>query len=285
MSAAEQERPRPPGRSLKTARAVLQVLRMLEQRPEGMTSQEVAELLGKSPATASYLLNSLQQEGFAAYDRRRGRFVLAGTPEPLRAAGTPPSRRAGRSPETDRGDVRSPASHDRLREAVEEVYDLTRHRSYLATAEPASDRIVVQEMCGHQGLPTVPGLAPVIRDEAHGLALGKVLLAQRPDALDAYVDRYGLEQFTSRTITDRGELAEELEVVRRLGYAVDREEYAEGIWCLAVPVYNPSGEVGAALAVSLTRAQVARQQRSLVEALGLVAQEVGSAADGSVPSR
>lgn len=66
------------GRSLRTARAVLRVVRLLAERPEGVRVEEVAGFLGKSPWTARYLLNSLCQEGFAERDPASARYRLAG---------------------------------------------------------------------------------------------------------------------------------------------------------------------------------------------------------------
>lgn len=71
------------GRSLKTARAVLRVLRFLAANPAGVRTDDVARYLDKSAATASYLLNSLCQEGYAARDPRDGRYrLLHPDPEP-----------------------------------------------------------------------------------------------------------------------------------------------------------------------------------------------------------
>lgn len=265
------------GRVLKTAVAVLQVLRMVEECGEGVTPEEVAVALNKSSATASYLLNSLCQEGYAYQDVTTGRYLASS----MRHTGADPvvshsgsvERPAWLEPTGATGPTLAP---DRLRDAVHELYGLTRHRSYLATIDFDHDTIVVQEMAGRQGLPTVPGLQPTIGGEAHALALGKALLAQRADAPDAYIDAYGLMAFTPRTIVRRTSLAEELAVVRRLGYAVDREEFAEGVWCLAVPLYDAEGSASAALGISLSRGQIGEEQRRALDCLYRVAREAES---------
>lgn len=265
------------GRTLKTAVSVLQVLRMVEQRSDGVSPEDVAHILGKSLATANYLLNSLCKEGYAYQDPESGRFMAT---QSRRVSPASTALRAPQDdvhalePSDDYPELR--LAHERLRDAVDELYGMTRHRSYLATTDFESESIVVQEMRGRQGLPTVPGLQPTIRDEAHSLALGKALLAQRPDLVEPYIETYGLKPFTPRTIVSRQGLLDELEVVRRVGYAVDREEYAEGIWCLAVPIYNEDGAAGAALGISLSKFQAGERQRSLLDALYHVAREVQS---------
>jgi DNA-binding IclR family transcriptional regulator len=76
-------------------------------------------------------------------------------------------------------------------------------------------------------------------------ALGKAFLAfgraRPPDTLVAY---------TARTLTTRRAIAEEIERTRRRGYAVDDEEFAQGIRCVARPVYDASGAMIAAVGVS-----------------------------------
>jgi DNA-binding IclR family transcriptional regulator len=87
-----------------------------------------------------------------------------------------------------------------------------------------------------------------LHDSAHATALGKQILAalSEEDRLD-YLSRHRLEELTPRTISDRRTLLTQLE--QTPGWAIDREEYAIGATCVAVPVVAPG--VTASLAVSL----------------------------------
>jgi DNA-binding IclR family transcriptional regulator len=81
-------------------------------------------------------------------------------------------------------------------------------------------------------------------------ALGKVLLADLPsERVDQIVAERGLAAYTPHTITDPDQLAVELERIRALGYAVDNEEYDEGLRCIGAPVRDHSGHVVAALGI------------------------------------
>lgn len=66
----------PPRRTLTTARAVLRVLTHLARAPDGLSTEQVAEVVGTSRATATYLLTSLCFEGFATRDAAEGRYRL-----------------------------------------------------------------------------------------------------------------------------------------------------------------------------------------------------------------
>ena len=98
-------------------------------------------------------------------------------------------------------------------------------------------RIVLER--GLQGMPKLPGMNPEIADNAHALALGKVVLALGPrDAVEHYA-RAGLKRFTPATITEPDALLEELRHVRLSGVATEREEFERDFCCLAAPVRRP----------------------------------------------
>lgn len=84
----------------------------------------------------------------------------------------------------------------------------------------------------------------------HATSLGKVLLAQQPEKrVNEIIAQRGLPAFTKRTITDPALLAAELDIVRRQGYAIDDEEYDEGLRCIGSPIMDHTGTVVAALGI------------------------------------
>jgi IclR family acetate operon transcriptional repressor len=85
---------------------------------------------------------------------------------------------------------------------------------------------------------------------AHATSLGKVLLAHLPgEELEAVIAERGLARYTPRTIITRGALEAELARIRRDGFAVDREEYDEGLVCIGAPISDHTGHVVAALGI------------------------------------
>ncbi|MGZ4177811.1 MAG: IclR family transcriptional regulator [Solirubrobacteraceae bacterium] len=223
-------------RSLTTARSVLRVFALLLEHPEGVRADEVAKLLGKSVSTAYYLLTSLCEEGFAVHEAK-GVYRRARGLEELTAAV---------------GEHAHPghALHEGLAGSVDELFLFTRKRSYLGAVK--AGRIEIVAFCGRQGVPRMPGLGSEIRDSAHALAMGKVVLSLlSPSAVARYVAR-GLTAFTPQTIISPATLAAELEQVRRDGYAVDREEFDENFCCIAAPIFDARGRFLAALGMSMT---------------------------------
>ncbi len=84
----------------------------------------------------------------------------------------------------------------------------------------------------------------------HATAGGKVLLAWRPPQEIERVLKQPLQAPTSRTITSRSKLLQELETTRRQGYGVSRGEWLEDVFAVAAPVRDHRGRVVAALAVA-----------------------------------
>lgn len=89
------------------------------------------------------------------------------------------------------------------------------------------------------------------RAHLHGMALGKSILAHLPEArVEEILDTHGLPQTTEATITDREQLAEELEQIREDGVAFDDEERLSGLRCVAAPVLSNDQRVLGAISVS-----------------------------------
>jgi DNA-binding IclR family transcriptional regulator len=86
---------------------------------------------------------------------------------------------------------------------------------------------------------------------AYCTALGKALLAfSSPELVQRYLDAVPLVAQTPHTITNPEHLLQELDSIRRRGYAVDRGERELSVRCIAAPVFNHEGTVTAAVSVA-----------------------------------
>lgn len=92
---------------------------------------------------------------------------------------------------------------------------------------------------------------PGTRSPLHSSGIGKALLAHMPEpALRGFLRDRDLAGFTPRTITDAQALLADLALVRQRGYALDDEERALGMRCIAAPVFDLFGEAVAGISVS-----------------------------------
>jgi DNA-binding IclR family transcriptional regulator len=83
----------------------------------------------------------------------------------------------------------------------------------------------------------------------HCTASGKTFLASLPDKKrSVLLDSLQLERHTDKTITNRERLAVELREISRNGYALDREEFMEGMMAIAVPVVDNESRYIASIA-------------------------------------
>lgn len=91
---------------------------------------------------------------------------------------------------------------------------------------------------------------------AHASATGKAILAFAGEQALQTVLSGGLPALTARTITDPDVFRDELEVIRRRGYATESEESTSNLSCLAAPVWGGAREVVAAVTVCIPRASL-----------------------------
>jgi DNA-binding IclR family transcriptional regulator len=250
-------RPHAGRRGLSTARAVLQVLSLLEQHPDGVRADDVAQVVGKSVSTAYYLLASLVEEGFAVHE--------GGVYRPHHEVVTS-------VPTSDR--------HE-LEDAVDDLFLRTHKRCYLGVVRAGAIEITVVR--GRQGIARMPGLGTQITDNAHALAMGKVVLARlRPAALSRYIGT-GLARYTPSTITSPDALALELHDVRANGYAVEREEFDADFCCVAAPILDEQRRLVGILGLSASTRAFDAEHGDLAAAVRDLAAEAGPSATVVTP--
>jgi acetyl-CoA synthetase len=241
-------------RKLTTVQAALRVLAYLHAHPEGLEAGQVARLLGKSLSTAYALLASLVAEGFAervGTTYRASQSALSAVPGKSLAEGE---------------------ATERFHDALEELYLRTRERTYLGLLT-REGRLRLQSR-GRQGQPKPPGLEGESTEALHALALGKAVLAflegEPPGQLRAY---------TPNTLTEPVALQDELRRVRQMGFAVEIEEFAQGISAVAAPIFDREGKVMGAFGVVVPSRRFPYAFTRLVQAV----REVAHTASGFPP--
>lgn len=89
------------------------------------------------------------------------------------------------------------------------------------------------------------------RAPAYCTALGKAILSVLPpNELDAYLGEIKLRRYGPNTITSKKKLRRELEKILKIGVAIDNEELAPGLCCIAAPVFNHTGRAFYAISLS-----------------------------------
>ncbi len=119
----------------------------------------------------------------------------------------------------------------------------------------------------------------------HVSGIGKALLAWYPvERVAQVVARRGLAGFTERSLTDPARLAEDLAETRARGFAIDDQEKAPGMRCIAAPIFNGFGEPVAGLSVSGPAFRIALDAAPRIGALVCAAAAEVTEAIGGTPA-
>jgi IclR family pca regulon transcriptional regulator len=234
----------------------LEVLRTFSRAKPHMTLSEIAARAGLPAATARRCLNTLEELGYVARNGRQ--FLLR--PQVLEIGAVY---------------LDSMGIQNLTQTKLEELALATGGSAALAVLSGTGVVVAARASVRTQALPLEPHVG--MRFAAHATALGKVLLAGLgPERLASWFDKAKLEKLTERTITDRATLMQQIEAVRRDGYATAEEEIAPGTVSLAVPVRDAAGRVVAALSVSVhanesTAAQLASRHLAALRDASLAA--------------
>jgi len=95
----------------------------------------------------------------------------------------------------------------------------------------------------------------------HAGAAGKAILAFQSESFIEHVLSGPLLRLTDRTLSERQALADELDQVRRRGYAESESEVTPGTCSIAAPIYNGAGEVVASINVFTTTERMTPARR------------------------
>lgn len=132
---------------------------------------------------------------------------------------------------------------------MEELRDTTGETTILGVRDAAEMVIIEVVETRHHLVPRgwIGGRVPV-----YCSALGKAVLAQLPHQTVArLLDTITFVPYTPSTITNRMDFLADLEQVRSQGWAINREEYTQGIISVAAPIFSGDHEVAGAVCVDI----------------------------------
>jgi DNA-binding IclR family transcriptional regulator len=124
------------------------------------------------------------------------------------------------------------------------------------------------------------------RRSVHVTALGKALAAFLPgETRENILNSIAFQPATPRTIGNLVQFRQELEKIRRQGYAVDDEEAVQGARCVSAPILDSDGKPIAAVSVSGPVTRVSPNQvNALAGAVTSAARAISAAMGFSQPA-
>ncbi|WP_246203423.1 IclR family transcriptional regulator [Streptomyces tailanensis] len=210
--------------------SVQRAMRLLEavaERGHGAPAKQLARDAGLALPTAYHLLRTLVHEGYLR--REKGLFFLGEAAERLSSSGAQEKRRSTVSETLAhwRDTIGAPVYYAVYRDGEIDV---------LCVADSPNN-------------PAVEEWAD-FRETGHAHAVGQCLLSQLGDeARRDHLDRYPVQSITPYTVRDKETLLRRLDRIGRMEPVVERQEYALGTACAAIPI--TAGTTAGTLAISL----------------------------------
>jgi IclR family acetate operon transcriptional repressor len=231
-------------RSLERGLALLEAAALA---PEPLTLTEAARRTGLHRSTAHHLLQALVRLGWLRQHETTRSYALGHKPVQL----------TGRGWRVEQiGELAQPLLAELTASLVEgsSVAVWTGGRVRIAAKQETDGPVrVVQDIDADRPL--------------YCTAVGKALAAWLPvGEVAAELDRTPMLPRTAKTITQRAAFDAELRRIRHAGYAIDDEEQFEGLRCIAVPVFGPTGQVMASMCVVGPRHRMTHQKLQAVRA-------------------
>lgn len=230
------------------------ILNHLSQADGGASLTEVGYAVGLAASTTHRLLTSLESERYVRFDAET-KLWSVGVQAFIMGSGFLRTRDL----------VRLARPHMRaLMEASGETVNLA--------IEDQGAAVYLSQVECREMMRTFARLGA--RVPMHCSGVGKALLSALDDgALARHITRHGLPRMTDRTLTDAESLRSDLLAAGSRGYAIDDEEHAVGLRCVAAPVFNEHGDPVGAVSLS---GPMARITDARIATLGGLAERAAS---------
>ncbi|MFQ5881161.1 MAG: IclR family transcriptional regulator [Candidatus Methylomirabilales bacterium] len=240
----------------------LDILEAFNYQEEELGVTELSQKLGLHKNNVFRLLATLECRGYIEQDKKTGNYRLG-----------------IKTFEVANIFLHHLGLRRQARPILEELVKRCDETAYLAILDGPEVVYVLMHETSHT-VRIVPRLGH--RLPAYCTASGKVQLAyESRDRLTQIFEGYVLKKYTEHTIDNFDKLLIHLREVARLGYAVDNEEWEEGVRCVAAPVRDYSHRVVAGVGLSgpVSRFSMERIEKGLVslvkEAATKISQRLG----------
>ena len=267
------KRGRPPGPNSRAGdgknQSLIRALTLLERlsaAPGGVNLTDLSQQLGMPAATVHRLLSTFEELDFVEQDAKLGLWFVG-----LKAF------TVGNAFLNRRDFVASARPHmHRLVEQCGETVNLG--------VIDQGEVVFISQVESREVMRMIVRLGS--RSPIHASGVGKALLASMSEQqVTSILQLRGLARYTDYTIDSPAALREELEQVRQQGYALDDEEHAVGLRCVAAPIFDENGQALAAISLSGPKARIVDSRLSeLGNAIRQTAVEITQVLGGRMPA-
>ena len=237
----------------RTLQRGLEMLELLGRNPGGLALSELTQTLELPRSSAFNLAQSLVKLGYAFQEAESGKYRLG-----LKMF------------ETGASAVQQMDVMEIIRSCMAEIHEKINETMHLGVRS-GTETVYIDKRDSTQSIRMssyVGAHAPL-----HCTSLGKAILSTYSDEeIRQLFDMETLPAITQHTITTVAELLFQMQTIRRLGYAVEREENNANVCCVAVPLRNAEGRAVYALSISAPLFRMGEKELSHCAQLLLKAQ-------------
>jgi IclR family acetate operon transcriptional repressor len=243
----------------------LKLLNALSHHPQGLSLSEVAHHVGLPNSTAHRLLTTLQNERFVRFEADRSAWLIG--VQAFRVGSAFVRSR-------DLVAIARPYMRRLMEQSGETVNLAIADRSEVVYLAQVETQKMMRAIAGPGG-----------RAAMHCSGVGKALLAfSDAECAEKMLAQMQFHRETPGTLVTQADLRADLEKTARRGYAVDDEENAVGLRCVAAVIFDEHGGPLAALSVSGPTARLTDQRiPALGQAAAGIAAEITAELGGHAP--
>ena len=256
-------------RTIQSVERALDALEVLGRAGTELSLSEIALQAGLNVATCHHLLSTLAKRGYVGQNPR-GRTYFLGT----------------KILELSSSRVRQFNLVDTVMPELRRLNQETRESVHLAVMQ-GHDLVTLAKLDSSH--PIRVGTDAIGKSNAaHATATGKAILAWLPEPeIARVIAEKGLTRFTENTITEKAELIENLRLVRRNGFALDREEFQPGVTCVGAAIRDHMGAVIGSISCSMpeiraTEAQLAAAKSAVRRCATTLSEKLGTPKDAAL---
>lgn len=221
----------------------LAILNAVSESHDGMGLTDISQMVNLPTSTSHRLLTTLESEGFVRFDAAQSLWQIG-----IRAfiVGNAFTRTR------DVVAIARPFMRRLMEEAGETV------NLYV---EDSGEAICMGQVESRQMMRAIA--RPGGRVRLHCSGAGKAMLAHMNDAdLTRILRTHGLPRITDKTLDTPSRLRDDLAQIRQRGYAIDDEEHAVGLRCVAGAILDEHGVPVAAISLSGPMARITDERLS-----------------------
>lgn len=210
-----------------TVKKTFQILRLMSKTEKGMRISELSKGLNISKSTVHGITSALEELGAIMRNPKNKSYTLGVTLFEL-----------GKLAHTriDLKDIARPFLEHLMIKTQESVFLGVRNRNHATILD------IVESTMDLKITSPVGTRIPLMAG-----ATGKIFLSSMTEEqIREFIKNRGFYRFTDKTITDTEKFIKEITEIRKMGYALDDEEYISGVKAVAAPI-NGEGTLESAI--------------------------------------